>query len=315
MTVIAHSVTLVGANSYGSRLPPAPFGMFLSNLEAHIRSSVSLAFRGRSRSIGRPPAWLEAASDVRLVGLEGRDEPVLHFEAPTFSTAAPNLYAQGEFWTTRPRPDATGFEVFARVLRDVREANPESDLFEPRMLRGFRSFRRSIGTWFREARIEEVESASSRFVTLDAEAIDAATSLGSAAPPSRRVRVVGVLDMLRVSTQTFGLKLDTGDEVRGSIVETSGETLGRLLGERAVIDGRAVFRPSGRLLRVDADSILPGEDVSALFSRMPEAIGRRVLRSDVRRPQGPSTGVNAFFGRWPGEETDDQLLQELRDLH
>ncbi|CAG1002586.1 hypothetical protein MYXO_03141 [Myxococcaceae bacterium] len=315
MTMIHHSVTLVGADSYGSRLPPAPVGMFLSNLDAHIRGAVSVAFRGRSRAPGRPPAWLEAASDVRLLGVSGRDEAVLHFEAPTFSTAAPSLYSQGEFWMTRPRPDATGFEVFARVLRDVKGADRESDLFEPRMLRGFRTFRRSIGAWFREARIEDVEGLSSRFVTLDSQTIDAATSLGSAAPPSRRVRVAGVLDMLRLSTQTFGIKLDTGDEVRGSIAEASGEILGRLLGERVVIDGRAVFRPSGRLLRVDADSILPGEGVSTLFSKPPEAIGRRALRSEVRHPQSPATGVNAFFGRWPGEETDEELLRELDDLH
>ncbi len=130
-----------------------------------------------------------------------------------------------------------------------------------------------------------------------------------------KVKVVGVLDMLRVSTQTFGIKLDTGDEVPGSIVEAAGETLSRLLGERVVVDGRAVFRPSGRLLRVDADSILPGEGISPLFSKLPEALDRQALRSEVRHPQVPSTGVNAFFGRWPGEETDEELLRELDDLH
>lgn len=32
------------------------------------------------------------------------------------------------------------------------------------------------------------------------------------------------------------------------------------------------------------------------------------------RPQTPTTGVNAFFGRWPGDETEEELLDQLDSL-
>jgi uncharacterized protein (DUF433 family) len=34
----------------------------------------------------------------------------------------------------------------------------------------------------------------------------------------------------------------------------------------------------------------------------------------LRQPQGSRSGVNAVIGRWPGEESDEEIAAALREL-
>jgi hypothetical protein len=31
-------------------------------------------------------------------------------------------------------------------------------------------------------------------------------------------------------------------------------------------------------------------------------------------PQGPRSGINAIFGRWPGDESDEEIMEALERL-
>lgn len=92
--------------------------------------------------------------------------------------------------------------------------------------------------------------------------------------------------------------------------------LPELFGKWVLVLGRAVYRPSGRLLRIDAAGVEDGAGASPLFSKIPapqtvrpSASGRWKISETGRR------GVPAFFGTWPGDETDadiDILIKDLR---
>jgi hypothetical protein len=47
----------------------------------------------------------------------------------------------------------------------------------------------------------------------------------------------------------------------------------------------------------DADAVVPGHD-GGVF----------------RQPQGPRSGVNAIIGRWPGDETEEEIASALLEL-
>jgi hypothetical protein len=34
----------------------------------------------------------------------------------------------------------------------------------------------------------------------------------------------------------------------------------------------------------------------------------------LHRPQGPDSGLNAVMGKWPGDETDEEILALLEEL-
>jgi hypothetical protein len=128
----------------------------------------------------------------------------------------------------------------------------------------------------------------------------------------RQVRVVGTLDMVRHSTRSFGLLLDSGEEVRGVLVEGTVELLQDDFGKEITILGKAIYRPSGTLLRVDASEILPIADGRQAFSKIPPSLLQP--RKPERRLSSPRSGVASFFGTWPGEENDKNLLQALEEI-
>lgn len=37
-------------------------------------------------------------------------------------------------------------------------------------------------------------------------------------------------------------------------------------------------------------------------------------RSVLHQPQGPDSGLNAVMGKWPGDETDEEILALLEEL-
>jgi len=132
---------------------------------------------------------------------------------------------------------------------------------------------------------------------------------------TRQVRVTGILDMIRHSTRSFGLKLENRIEVRGTVrTREQIEKLKQFLGKKLLVLGRAVYGASGKLLRIDAEGFESGEGQPRLFAKVPTAREVRPapvrINSDLHQQQG----VPTFFGTWPGEETDEDFERMLAEL-
>jgi hypothetical protein len=130
-------------------------------------------------------------------------------------------------------------------------------------------------------------------------------------PESREVMVVGRLDMIRYSTRRFEVRLDDSSNARGILLEGEMERLASLFNREVLVTGLAFYRPSGRLLRIDAKEVSEGEGISRSYSRIPFPLARPSESAALRVRQSPGTGVGAFYGIWPGDETDEELLEAL----
>ena len=264
-----------------------------------------MAFRGHSGVRGPRPRWLEAAADLRFIDHTGEDESVLVFEAPTLGEAVPELYQPRESWPTRPDPADTGLDLLGDVVRDVAAHNEDSDRFDRGLLGRLAGFVNVLGGGFREIRLGSNRRDAASPAIITAEVVRTAREFQEAIPPPQRVRVVGTLDIVRTSTQSFALRLDDGREVRGVLVSGSILDAAARLGRRVLVLGRAIYRPSGRLLRIDADEIAAAEGESSIWSRIPAARTRRFDLRRVIREQAHKTGMGAIMGQWPGDETDE----------
>jgi hypothetical protein len=272
-----------------------------------------MTIEGTSAQVSAPPAWLKRSSDVRFLGLsEGiESSTILHVEAPALGEAAEEVYAQGALWDTRPAPEDTAVNILARITREVRHGNPDSALYDRHLLKQFSHSRRLFQR--RLAWIDVPEKTES--TRLDREVATKATELTDRTPSPRQVRVVGHLDMIRHSTHSFEMLLREGAPVRG-ILE-SGEhmnVLKGLLGKTILVVGKAVYRPSGSLLRVDAQAIAEAGDEATVFEKVPTSFRHRQPATRLRVSEQSRRGVPGFFGKWPGEESDEELLAMLREV-
>jgi len=314
MNTPVQSITLRSDQHYGRHAPAEPLGRVLQEIGPAVRCSISMAFGLRSHAGGRRPAWLTAASDVRLVDYQWRDDTLLFFELPTLGEAAPQLYQQQEFWPSRPEPTDTGFDLWADVIAEVAAENADSTRFDRPLLKRLRRFRKCLEGPFRELLITSRRYPKESPCVLNAPVIENAHRLSSATPPPQQARVSGTLDMIRASTRTFALILDAGKEAKGVLLSGDMDRLRQLFRQRVVVLGKAVYRASGRLLRIDAYEMREASQEDAFFSTVPRPVTPALDVRRVLREQSHKKGVASIFGKWPGDETDEQIDQALREL-
>jgi hypothetical protein len=110
------------------------------------------------------------------------------------------------------------------------------------------------------------------------------------------------------------LLLDSGDRVTGVYPEEISDLLRKLWQRRVLVLGTRIFRASGNLLRVEAESIEDGTNASSIFSTPPVASGSRLDPSRLRKTQGARSGMAAIMGRWPGDETEEEIEAALEQI-
>ena len=224
----------------------------------------------------------------------------------------PKLFEQQSLWPTAASPDDTALQVIGRIAAVVRRREVGSDLYDRPLLNRFSAWGSLFKQELRSVEFPAASVPSDAVAQIDEEVAANAQDLSDRTPSPRQVRIVGKLDMVRHSTRSFGLVLDIGDEVRGVLVEGTPELLQDYFGREITILGKAIYRPSGTLLRLDALEIWPTADGRQAFSKIPLSLFQP--RTPERRLQTAKSGVASLFGTWPGEETDSDLLKALEEV-
>jgi hypothetical protein len=276
-----------------------------------VEGSLRMAIEGASVAHGRPPGWFQRASDIRFTAYDRQgDDTLIALEIPTIGDAAEELYRQITLWETRPNPEDTGFEMLRHVVNEVAAENNESSFYDRQLLNRFAKMRRVFGS-----SIQAIQLADSGNPTaVNQKLAETAARLGTITPPTRQVRVAGVLDMIRHSTRSFSVRIESGEDINGVMENTESEgTLAGFFGKPVLVLGRAVYRPSGRLLRIDATRLEDGTGAARVFSKVPPP--QTVRPSTVNRAklsEAGKRGVPAFFDTWPGDETDAEFEALVR---
>src|ERR1019366_8220290 len=260
-----------------------------------------MAIEEASASAGAPPAWLERASDIRTLGFSERNgQSILHVKAPTLGDAVPEVFDQETLWPGMASAEDTAIQLIGRVGNIVRRQETASDMYDQPLLKHFTHWQGLFKRQVKELRLPASFKGASVPVALNIEVVENARLLSAQTPLPRQIRIVGKLDMVRHSTRSFGLVLDRGEEVRGVLQEGDPGQLLKHFGKEITVFGKAIYRPSGSLLRIDAQEIVETTEGRAAFSSIPEALSK--LPRVEKRLQPSRGGVAAFFGTWPGEE-------------
>jgi len=258
-----------------------------------------------------------AASTVRFADVSNGDGGTrLHFEVPRLGEAAEELYRQKELFKTKPNQTDTGFDLLGDLLRDIREQQRDSYRFDTQLLRQVGRFRSAEKRWGVESLTLHGDRLPKKVpATIDKQVSELASSLAAQTPAPARARITGKLDMIRASDGTFSMILDTREAVQGLWLPADTELLKEHWRELVVVEGNAVFRASGSLLRIEAQAMSPAAESDMFFSVMPEAAPLRLDTRQFRQPQTPKRGVGAIFGKWPGDESEEELLVALKGKH
>ncbi len=274
------------------------------------QQAVRLNVEGRSTARGKPPAWLEHAATFEVVALQ-EGSTVLVVEAPSLADSVPEHFGQSDLFRTVDIGRSC-LDLLEESVRDAIAGRAESDAYDEGLVRTFEEFSRVL-----RHGVDTVELGDGSPLRIDAGGVEALRRLRRAIPPDQQVCVAGKLDVLRHSDRMFTLILETGTNIRGVV---NGDTvdlsaLGGLWGQDAVVRGIAKFRPSGSVLRIEAEGIdrADARDLSLWNAELRpvfDVLDERALR----QPQGPRSGVSAIFGQLPDIESDDEIIEALDRL-
>ncbi len=305
--MITRRIRISGPGARGVRVEGALLRDLLDVLVDGCQQAVRLRVEGRSTAQGKLPAWLTRAASFDVVGFK-EGSTVLVVEAPSLAEAVPEQFRQADLFTP-VEPALSCLDLLEESLRDALEGKPESDAYDDGLIRTFEDFSRVL-----RHEVEAVEFIGGAPLRVDLRGVETCRRLRNAIPPDQRVRIAGKLDVLRHSDRMFTLILESGGPVRGVVASEAIDLaeLGAMWGGPAVVSGVAKFRPSGSLLRIEAEIIeRAGEKDLSLWGTLPQPVFGPLDERELRQPQGPRSGVSAIFGQLPGEESDEEIIEAL----
>lgn len=304
------SITLKGPAIKPAHISASLLRELLDLLTEGVRRAVRLRVEGRSTARGSLPHWLAAACAFDVVGLS-KGSTVLEIEALPLAEAAPERFAQRRIFVDVSRP---GLSYLADSLEDALAGRADSDGFDLPLLTHLDRFSRLFGPGVELVELALRPHAGRAPLRLGPEGLATIHRLRRQTPRPRKVRIAGKLDLIRHSDRMFTLQLESGKTLRGVAGDIPIDRLRNLFGKSVVVSALAVFRPSGSLLRLEADHLQEATGDISIWSTEPSPLEADLEPRSLRKPQGPRTGVNAIFGQWPGDETEEEILAALEDL-
>ena len=299
---------LTGPSAQGVRVSAQLLQATMEVLVGAVEESVRLRVEGRSRSRGSKPAWLSkaAAFEVELQ----RGSTAILLVAPPLAEVSPSQFSQSEMFEPLVG-NLSCIDVFSESFAKIVYGDRDSDLYDDGLVETMLGFGKVLNLG-----VDSIELQNGKIHLLTPSILEQMRQLRQSIPSDQKVRIAGALDALRHSNRTFEIRIQEGEVVRGILASEAGEVaeLGPRLGSNVVVTGTAKFRPSGRLLRLDADSIAPVEGDISLWSVPPRPLLAVLPTADLRYPQGSRSGASAIFGQWPGDESDEEVEALLREL-
>lgn len=132
------------------------------------------------------------------------------------------------------------------------------------------------------------------------------------APASLKTQVKGKLDLLSHSKSQLEL-ITGGKRIRAQLSSTiSFDDLFQYFGKDVVITGYAHFTPDGTVKSLEIDKIRMSTQNDSYFDRIPTPIFPEFqLEEEQSKYQYNSTKLDNIFGKWPGDESTEDILSLL----
>lgn len=130
----------------------------------------------------------------------------------------------------------------------------------------------------------------------------------------QQARVAGSLNVPPPGEVELELVLASGHVITITPEMADLGTVSKLDGQTVIVSGQAVFRPSGRLDRIEAESIRKAEGDVSFWLEAPKSLFVPLDSQELHGSQEPGKAILETFGRWPGDESDDEIFAALEAL-
>lgn len=279
------------------------------------RLAARFAVEGESVRKGPRPAWLDAAAEFDVTGLAAGSVSIA-VEARTLGEVDATRFGAGGQRALFDDADErfgekTAVDIFGELLGAILSGEREDVVADRALLESCARFARVSGPSFSGVQLGGLRGRCSQ-ITISPKDAPRIELLRDETPRPQAARVAGRLDTVSATRSDVEILLKDGNRVPGRMETHDLDELKSFLGQEVVVSGTAHYRPSGRLLFMNVERLDLARPEDRIFQRAPTPMRQKVAQRFPPR-EGPS-GISSFFGTWPGDETDAELLEALREI-
>jgi hypothetical protein len=313
MKTLKYKLKLEGLHSPSGTISTRELSTFLEQFTSCAERGLRLAIEGQSSKTGPAPKWLAKATDFIFTGLQ-KGSTVLNIEAPYLKDAIADQTVQQDIWGIKPEPEDTAISYISRSVRATSAEDLESDYYDSGVLLSFLGMKPFLAEHAKSIQIHCDDKKDEDF-SIDMPVIEKVEKLKMKIPEPQAFMLAGRLEEVAYSRKRFSLDMADGQVIQGQIDEefVDVEDLRRFWGKKVTMKGTVSYKPSGKIRLFEAQMIKLIEEGEEVFETAPAVqtefeFARQLTAESTRR-----NWLDDIRGKWPGDETIDDLVRELED--
>lgn len=151
-------------------------------------------------------------------------------------------------------------------------------------------------------------------IELSRKEIDKIERLYKTIPKPQKTVVAGVIDEMKFSREQVILTTTDHKKIVVVVTKEVFQELKEFFGQEIAITGMAHFKPGGELSYVKMEKFGKAGKTTQFFSRKPDKMNMQQQIALQLREGKKRNPIDDIFGKWPGNETDEEFEQMLKDL-
>lgn len=307
---VSYKLKLLGLKAPKGTISAIMLVQVLNALLESCERALRLAVEGVSVKKGKRPTWIEKSLEFNVAGI-GEGSTVVELDAPILGKTASQQIEQQNFWDTLPKQEDTALTVLFKAVSDALSQESKGDFFDRGVLDALRSFEIILGSHVRmelDCQTRPVE----RIKMAKAE-LDQIKTLEAKIPLPQVTIVAGLCNLIEHTHSRFELVLEDGRKIQGALDSAliPPEKMRELWAKKVTLKGTAHFTPAGKIRYIEAQAIKEFEPAEKLFESTPFHQTSFEFLSDLKRKAPKKEFLREIWGKWPGDESIEELLDLL----
>lgn len=310
---VQYALSLQGLPTPQGTITFSALRSILNILSEGSERALRLALEGESVKRGTIPLWLTASSDFVLKDIK-KGSTILLFEAPTLGEIAKEQIQQPDLWNIVPSPEDTAITVLSKTISDAEHENLDSDAMDKGVLETLMEFKRLLNGTDIQIDLRSERGKNESF-SLNNASYQKINRIRNETPEPQTVLLTGFLNMIQHSQRRFELTTENGQAVRGKMNDSTinVEHVRTLWGKKVTVKGILHYTASKRPRYLDAEIITSKKSGDDIFTTIPIPFKVHDPLVYAQKNISAETIVSEIWGKWPGDESIESLLEELKE--
>lgn len=258
---------------------------------------------------GKTPDWLAKSIDFNLTGIR-EGSTILDIEAPFLSESIGNHQIPiFQDFEVEKLKEVSALDLSFFVYQQALGNHEESNLIDKNLLKEIIRLNKILDT----DKAEIIFTSSREKFEITKGTLSEIKILEEKTPPSIKAKITGKLDVLQHSKSQLEILTD-GKKIRAKLSEkVRFDDVFQLFGENVSVSGIANFNPVGKIISFEITAIKKAESEDEYFKSIPQPIFEEFdLKRIAVENDYKGSDIESLIGKWPGNETTDELLEMLK---